>query len=294
LIPHFSNLLEKGHSNIVVNLTIACKGYPVTQEILEAIAKLYLPEFPKREKDLASIMLEDKTGLGAILCGALFRIPYEKIRPVVDGFLDLPSEVLLEYAHSKERSSALQSLVAGGHLPLAPSKRLRDKFSGHFAEMACDKYATFFVEDIFINSTMEIKKSIVEELLPAKQQLLQHGCGKIILMKCEVNRYQANKGDWAFKFQEQEGKKTNFVQLLEKLELIPKQKKSLEKERRKLKYSKEGREGLKQEKAKKLEWIAQKKKSGRWVQKEETPKKKKKKAKGKSKHNKNHSIGRKN
>ncbi|KAM3232888.1 hypothetical protein P3L10_018247 [Capsicum annuum] len=193
----FHNLFEMGRSGVVASILAATQRlhnheHQCCQAIAAAVCagddfpKFIVPRmlflenfFCSRDKSNWSWPHGTKIHIvGSLILQSIFRLPSELIQVYVTSITSLEEHHVLEA--SKDPSGS----------------RLVAKLRGHFGELSVHPFGSFTVEKCFTASNLNLRETIVSEMLPLQAELSKTKQGPYLLRKLDIDGFSRQPDQW--------------------------------------------------------------------------------------------------
>ncbi len=134
---------------------------------------------------------------GSLLMQHMFSFPAEASRPVVQSFLELPTEILLHLALNPVGCRVIEAFISSPEVGLKAKKKLLRSFSKQYAALAMDKYGSHIVDKLWSQvADIADKERVAEELLESLAALQNNHHGKFIVRNCRLENFKREKDAW--------------------------------------------------------------------------------------------------
>jgi nucleolar protein 9 len=154
----------------------------------------------------------------ALGCTLLAAIPSAlceaTLKPFVDSLLDFSSQDLVNLSLNPQGSRAIEAFLIASSVSETANRRLVRKLTGHFAQLAVDKFGSHVVERCWAMSKVDLKNAVMEELLTAKTKLQDSQHGRMVWKNCKVEQFERRQADWVKEEAAAERKKSYFADIL--------------------------------------------------------------------------------
>lgn len=239
----FRDLFEMGKSGVVVSVLAATQRlHSHEHECCQAIAAAVCTgdEFPKcivpRILFLENFFsLRDKSNwswphgtkihvVGSLILQSIFRLPSELIQVYVTSITSLEEHHVLEASKDPSGSRVIESFL-NSNLSGKQKRKLVAKLRGHFGELSVHPFGSFTVEKCFTASNLNLRETIVSEMLPLQPELSKSKQGPYLLRKLDIDGFARQPDQWKSRQASQQSALKEFYATFG-----PKETKSFEKE----------------------------------------------------------------
>lgn len=151
---------------------------------------------------------------GAILVSKFFTLEEHMIRPIINSiFAQTPSEIFNWSKHAS-LSRVLESFITSVTVSAKTKKALIKALQPNLANMAQDKYGSFFVEKCWNVCDISTNSIIVSELVKKKAALESIPHGRGICRMFMLDLYSRRKDEWLARVGKIQSKKNMFEDIL--------------------------------------------------------------------------------
>uniref|UniRef100_M1AIQ6 APUM23 n=1 Tax=Solanum tuberosum TaxID=4113 RepID=M1AIQ6_SOLTU len=239
----FRDLFEMGKSGVVVSVLAATQRlHSHEHECCQAIAAAVCTgdEFPKcivpRILFLENFFsLRDKSNwswphgtkihvVGSLILQSIFRLPSELIQVYVTSITSLEEHHVLEASKDPSGSRVIESFL-NSNISGKQKRKLVAKLRGHFGELSVHPFGSFTVEKCFTASNLNLRETIVSEMLPLQPELSKSKQGPYLLRKLDIDGFARQPDQWKSRQASQQSALKEFYATFG-----PKETKSFEKE----------------------------------------------------------------
>ncbi|XP_015070358.1 pumilio homolog 23 isoform X2 [Solanum pennellii] len=239
----FRDLFEMGKSGVVVSVLAATQRlHSHEHECCQAIAASVCTgdEFPKgivprilflenffcsRDKSNWSWPHGTKIHVvGSLILQSIFRLPSELIQVYVTSITSLEEHHVLEASKDPSGSRVIESFL-NSNISGKQKRKLVAKLRGHFGELSVHPFGSFTVEKCFTASNLNLRETIVSEMLPLQPELSKSKQGPYLLRKLDIDGFARQPDLWKSRQASQQSALKEFYATFG-----PKETKSFEKE----------------------------------------------------------------
>ncbi|XP_004235524.1 pumilio homolog 23 isoform X1 [Solanum lycopersicum] len=239
----FRDLFEMGKSGVVVSVLAATQRlHSHEHECCQAIAASVCTgdEFPKgivprilflenffcsRDKSNWSWPHGTKIHVvGSLILQSIFRLPSELIQVYITSITSLEEHHVLEASKDPSGSRFIESFL-NSNISGKQKRKLVAKLRGHFGELSVHPFGSFTVEKCFTASNLNLRETIVSEMLPLQPELSKSKQGPYLLRKLDIDGFARQPDLWKSRQASQQSALKEFYATFG-----PKETKSFEKE----------------------------------------------------------------
>jgi len=137
--------------------------------------------------------------LGCQLLSELFKYDQKHAHFVIEGFVNINAQTLLEMALDRQASRTFEAFLLS---PLV-SAQLKHSFSSRFADdaeaikrLAMDKSGSHVLDQLFASSQVDDKVKFATQLSTLERELLSIPHGKFVLKNCRISEFKHNRETW--------------------------------------------------------------------------------------------------
>uniref|UniRef100_H2YBU2 PUM-HD domain-containing protein n=1 Tax=Ciona savignyi TaxID=51511 RepID=H2YBU2_CIOSA len=167
--------------------------------------------FPTSTIDLNKIpLLRNITYHGSLLLQILLK--FEKKFVVVKSFLEIPSQHFVALACNASGSHLVDILFSSEKVRLKRKNSLVEKVKSDLHKLACDKYGSRVLENIWRQSSLKIKVAIAESLAP--HDLTNNQWGKHVHRNFALKLFTERNSTWLEQQERFDNKRKLFKQFM--------------------------------------------------------------------------------
>jgi nucleolar protein 9 len=108
----------------------------------------------------------------------------------------LSPESLLKWARDPVCSRVLEQFFVSSVVTVKSKRKLLRGLTGHFGDLAKDKYASHLIDKCWRVSSLELKELIAGELASQERALSDNTYGRFALRNCKIDLFKRRKEEW--------------------------------------------------------------------------------------------------
>ncbi|XP_078525236.1 nucleolar protein 9 isoform X1 [Lissotriton helveticus] len=224
LSPGVEDVMAKGHMGVVTALVSACRKHECRQA--EMVARLmeafHCLEPASRQVACAPLLLsllayevyyglkdedtrsehqaDDEKCLGEVnFHGSLLLqqlLHFKDPTPIFLSLAALTEKDLVTLACSQAGSHVFDALLSTDSIPDKKKKKVHRKLTGHYVELACNKYGSRVLDRIWNAATLGVKQEMAQELAAKERELLRDPFGYHIVRNFALTHFLKRRRDW--------------------------------------------------------------------------------------------------
>ncbi|ORY44321.1 ARM repeat-containing protein [Rhizoclosmatium globosum] len=226
-------LFFRNRQGVVIKILEACVRHTADcqPQVLTSFTNAFHATTPDQQKLLTPLVLTQQTYEdyntapgkfdyhGATMLEHLLNFQEPSAKLFINSFLSLPASETFKWLTTPLGSRVYEQVLRSQSTPLPAKKKILHGLTGHFATLACDKYASHIVDAAWAVSDIDAKERIAAELAKSKAQLESSFTGKFVLKNCRVESFRREGRDvWAEKVAGVDRKRAMFKEFEDILE----------------------------------------------------------------------------
>ncbi|KAJ2668240.1 Nucleolar protein 9, partial [Coemansia spiralis] len=204
--------LQYGHKDVISALYngLDANTQEERNELINLLAFLITyPDFVKADYDRLPFKIQ-----GALIIQSIIQLPGDGQAPIMDSFFSQDSARMYSWCKDPSGSRIIESILASAQVPATTKRKVREQFSGHYADLALDRYGSHIVDAVWKVADITSKETIVRELVQKETQLQDSQFGRIVLRNCGAEQYKRRADTWRERERGLERKKHMFKDIL--------------------------------------------------------------------------------
>ncbi|KAJ2521056.1 Nucleolar protein 9, partial [Coemansia sp. RSA 2049] len=179
-------------------------------ELINLLAFLIkYPDFVKADYNKLPFKIQ-----GSLIIQSILQLSGDGQGPLLESVLSQDPTRMRSWCKDPSGSRIIEAILASMQVPTRTKRLMRERFSGHYADLALDKYGSHVVDAAWKTADIAFKESIVQELLQKETQLQDSRSGRIILRNCGIEYYKRRADQWRERERGLERKKHMFKDIL--------------------------------------------------------------------------------
>ncbi|KAM3308204.1 hypothetical protein P3S67_009948 [Capsicum chacoense] len=133
--------------------------------------------------------------VGSLILQSIFRLPSELIQVYVTSITSLEEHHVLEASKDSSGSWIIESFL-NSNISAKQKRKLVAKLQGHFGELSVHPFGSFTAQKCFTASNLNLRETLVSEMLPLQAELSKTKQGPFPLRKLDIDGFARQPDQW--------------------------------------------------------------------------------------------------
>ncbi|KAJ2718090.1 Nucleolar protein 9 [Coemansia sp. Benny D115] len=133
---------------------------------------------------------------GSLIVQCMLQFPGSGSEPIMDSYFAQDPLKIYSWCKDPSGSRIIDALIKSTQIPAKTKQRVIEQFSGHFSDLAMNKYGSFILDACWEVSDVDFKETILLELVKDETAILDNFFGRTIWNNYKATIYKTQPREW--------------------------------------------------------------------------------------------------